>query len=231
MAMRDADKDRHKNRPIQNTNSPRNEPVSYHELQQFLRNARANALQWEQRAKENEEAASQLTQIQQQLQAYQVEVKDLKEYAAQNNQKYLDEQKNYQQALSLYNEEKARATELLTKYEEASSERDNYVILYNEAQAQLKFERRSKASIKGWETRRKAENERLKREIADMVVLLRESLAIKDEAINNLYIVAERMDRIQSLVDSVEEETTGNPVGLVQKFKHIWLAIKEILSE
>ncbi|BAU05845.1 hypothetical protein [Fischerella sp. NIES-3754] len=64
-----------------------------------------------------------------------------------------------------------------------------------------------------------------------MVILLRESLASKDEAINNLYVVAERMDRIQSLVDSVEEETTANPVGLLQKFKRIWLAIKEILSE
>ncbi|BAZ70244.1 hypothetical protein NIES4106_50350 [Fischerella sp. NIES-4106] len=84
---------------------------------------------------------------------------------------------------------------------------------------------------KGWETRRKAENERLKREIAQMVVLLRESLVSKDEAINNLYVVAERMDRIQSLVDSVEDETISNTVGLIQKFRRIWLAIKEILSE
>ncbi|MDZ8262209.1 MAG: hypothetical protein RMY63_28045 [Nostoc sp. ChiQUE01b] len=103
--------------------------------------------------------------------------------------------------------------------------------LYNEAKVKLKHERRSKASIKGWETRRKAENEKLKREIAQMVVLLRDSLASKDEAVNNLYVVAERMDRIQSLVDSVEEETTNNPMGLVQKFKRIWLAIKDILSE
>jgi hypothetical protein len=106
-----------------------------------------------------------------------------------------------------------------------------YLTLYNQAKAELKYERRSKASIKGWETRRKAENERLKREIAEMVVLLHKSLASKDEAVNNLYIVAERMDRIQSLVDSVEDETTSNPMGLVQKFRRIWLAIKEILSE
>jgi hypothetical protein len=229
--MRDADKDRRKNRPVKNNNPPAKEPVSYHELKQLLMNARANALQWEQRAKENQEAASQLTQVQQEIQANQIEVNELRERAAQNYQKYLDEQKNYQQALSRYNEEKARANELLAKYEEVRSERDNYLILYNEAQAQLKFERRSKASIKGWETRRKAENERLKREIAEMVILLRESLASKDEAIKNLYVVAERMDRIQSLVDSVEEETTANPVGLLQKFKRIWLAIKEILSE
>ncbi len=106
-----------------------------------------------------------------------------------------------------------------------------YLGLYNETKAELKHERRSKASIKGWETRRKAENERLKREIAQMVVLLRQSLESKDEAVNSLYVVAERMDRIQSLVDSVEEETTNNPMGLVQKFKRIWLAIKDILSE
>ncbi|WP_414562442.1 hypothetical protein [Anabaena sp. CCY 9613] len=231
MAMRDADKDRRKNLPIKNTNPPAKEPLSYHELKQLLMNARAKALQLEQRAKENQEAVSLLTQVQQENQAYQVEVKELKAYATQSYQKYLNEQKNYQQAVSRYHEERARATELLTKYEEVKSERDNYVILYNEAQAQLKFERRSKAGIKGWETRRKAENERLKREISEMVVLLRESLESKDEAINNLYVVAERMDRIQSLVDSVENETTGNPVGLVQKFKRIWLAIKEIISE
>ncbi|WP_414590377.1 hypothetical protein [Anabaena sp. CCY 9614] len=229
--MRDADKDRRKNLPIKNTNPPAKEPLSYHELKQLLMNARAKALQLEQRAKENQEAVSLLTQVQQENQAYQVEVKELKAYATQSYQKYLNEQKNYQQAVSRYHEERARATELLTKYEEVKSERDNYVILYNEAQAQLKFERRSKAGIKGWETRRKAENERLKREISEMVVLLRESLESKDEAINNLYVVAERMDRIQSLVDSVENETTGNPVGLVQKFKRIWLAIKEIISE
>jgi hypothetical protein len=185
----------------------------------------------QQRAEENQKAAYELIQVRLDLQTYQVKVSDLEESAAQNYQKYLDEQKNYQEALALYNEEKARANELLVQYEKVSSERDNYLTLYNEAQTQLKFERRSKASIKGWETRRKAENARLKQEIADMVVLLRDSLASKDEAINNLYVVAERMDRIQSLVDSVEEDTTSNPVGLVQKFKRIWSAIKEILSE
>jgi L-rhamnose mutarotase len=187
--------------------------------------------EWQQRAKENQDAVSQLTQIQQDIQIYQVEVNELRKRAAHNYEKYVDEKDNYEQALNRYNEEKARADELLAKYQKISSERDNYLTLYNEVKAELKHERRSKASIKGWETRRKAENEKLKREIAEMVVLLRESLTSKDEAVNNLYLVAERMDRIQSLVDSVEEETTGNPMGLVQKFKRIWLAIKEILSE
>lgn len=230
--MRRADRrDSNYDNAVNHPRSRQKEPTSVHELKQLLMTARANWNEWEQKAKEYQEAASQLTQVQQEIQAYQVEVNELNERVAQNYQLYLDEQQNYQQTLCLYNEEKARATELLAKYEVASSERDNYLTLYNEAQAQLKYERRSKASIKGWETRRKAENERLKREIAEMVVLLRESLASKDEAINNLYVVAERMDRIQSLIDSVEEETTSNSVGLIQKFRRIWLAIKEILSE
>lgn len=142
-----------------------------------------------------------------------------------------DEKQNYQQILSSYHAEKTRFSELLGKYKEVTSERDRYIVMYNEVKEELKFERRSKASIKGWETRRKIENQRLKQEIAEMILLLRESLSSKDEAINNLYIIAERMDRIQSLVDSVEGETINTPVGMVQKFKRIWLAIKEILSE
>jgi chromosome segregation ATPase len=171
-----------------------------------------------------QEATSQLVGVQQNIQTYGIEVNRLKELVAHEKQ-------NYQHTFCLYEEEKTKATKLLAKYEEVTSERDKYVILYNETQTQLKFERRSKASIKGWETRRKAENERLKQEISDMVVLLRQSLTSKDEAINNLYVVAERMDRIQSLVDLVDEETTSTPMGMVQKFKRIWLAIKEILSE
>ncbi|RUT08158.1 hypothetical protein DSM106972_013260 [Dulcicalothrix desertica PCC 7102] len=203
----------------------------YHEAKAKTTELIAQRDELQKRAAENQKAAYELIQVQLDLQTYQVKVNDLEESAAKNYQKYLNEQKNYQEALASYNEEKARASELLAKYEEVSSERDNYLTLYNEAQTQLKFERRSKASIKGWETRRKAENEKLKREIAEMVVLLRDSLVSKDEAINNLYVVAERMDKIQSLVDSVEEDTTNNPVGLVQKFQRIWFAIKEILSE
>ena len=175
---------------------------------------------------------SQLVHIhQQEIQTYQLEANELKERVTQNYQLYVNEQQSHQQTLCLCNEEKVRGTELLTKYESVNSEREMYLGLYNEAKAELKHERRSKASIKGWETRRKAENEQLKREIAQMVVLLRESLKGKNEAVKSLYLVAERIDRIQSLVDSVEEETTNNLMGLVQKFKRIWLAIKDILSE
>ncbi|MEH2239050.1 hypothetical protein [Nostoc sp.] len=276
---------------INNLRSQQKEPASYHDLKVSLMTVRANFEETvsqrdeaEKRAKEYQEAATQLVHVQQDIQSYQIEANELKELVnknylfyideQENHQKtlylyneekakisqlvhvqqreiqtcqleanelkeqvtqnyrfYIAEQENHQQTLCLYNEQKARATELLTKYEAVNSEREMYLSLYNDAKAELKHERRSKAGIKGWETRRKAENERLKREIAQMVLLLRESLESKDEAVNSLYVVAERMDRIQSLVDSVEEETTNNPMGLVQKFKRIWLAIKDILSE
>ncbi|MGJ5631276.1 hypothetical protein [Nostoc sp. CALU 1950] len=292
MAMRRGDRrDSNYDNAVNNPRSKQKEPTPYHELKLSLMTVRLNLEEaaserdkWQQRAKENEEAASQLVHVQQEIQTYQIETNELKEQVTQNYRFYIDEQENYQktlclykeekakisqlvhvhqreiqtcqleanelkervtqnynfyideqkshqQTLCLYNEEKARATEFITKYEAVNSEREMYLSLYNETKAELKYERRSKASIKGWETRRKAENERLKREISQMVVLLRESLESKDEAVNSLYVVAERMDRIQSLVDSVEEETTNNPIGLVQKFKRIWLAIKDILSE
>lgn len=272
--MRDADKDRRKNRPINNSNPPAKEPVSIHELKQLLMNARADRIEWEKRAKAKEEEAKkvieQLTEVEQ---SYTIQAQDLKRKSDENYQLYLSEQskytnatleltkvseelnfslsevsnlqkqvsetlslyqseqENYQQTLLLYQTEQTKFSELEASYNEVVSERDKYIILYNEAKKELKFERRSKAGIKGWETRRKKENQKLKQEIAEMVVLLRESLASKDEAINNLYVVAERMDRIQSLVDSVEEDTTNNPVGLINKFKRIWSAIKEILAE
>jgi hypothetical protein len=39
------------------------------------------------------------------------------------------------------------------------------------------------------------------------------------------------MDRIQTLVDSVEEDSQSNPLSLLQKFKRIWQAVKDILAE
>ncbi|WP_375513118.1 hypothetical protein [uncultured Nostoc sp.] len=289
MTMKRGDRrDSNYDNAINNPRSRQKEPASYHELKLSLMTVRANfeeaASQRDEAEQRAKETASQLVHVQQKIQTYQIEANklkelvtknyrfyideqenhqytlylyneekakisqlvhvhqqeiqtcqleanELKERVTQNYQFYVDEQQSHQQILYLYNEEKARVTKLLTKYESVKSEREMYLGLYNEAKAELKHERRSKAGIKGWETRRKAENERLKREIAQMVVLLRESLESKDEAVNSLYVVAERMDRIQSLVDSVEEETTNNPMGLVQKFKRIWLAIKDILSE
>jgi len=224
---RTSDDDNARNNPT----SRRQEPVSYHELKQFLMNARSERDEWRQRAKENEAAATQLVCVQQESVAFQLKASEWEERAIQNNELYLKEQQNYQQAICLYNEEKAKANEWFTKYEEADTQREQYLTLYNAAQTQLKYERRSKASIKGWETRRKRDNDRLKQEIGEMTVLLRESLVRKDEAINNLYVLAERMDRIQNLVDSVEEESTNTPISLLHKLKRIWLAIKDILEE
>lgn len=133
--------------------------------------------------------------------------------------------------LILYNEEKSRSSELLLKYEQAQVETQHYLTLYTETQAQLKLERRSKAGIKGWETRRKRENQRLKQEIGEMTLLLHDSLARKDQAIAHLDDLAERMDRIQRLVDSVEGDPTNNPANLLQKVARIWQAIKDILAE
>jgi hypothetical protein len=153
-------------------------------------------------------------------------------------QKYQSTLTLYQEAetqshsyLTLYTQEQARSGELLVKFETAQAERQHYFTLYDEAQAQLKLERRSKAGIKGWETRRKRENERLKQEIGEMTVLLRDSLTRKDQAITNLEDLAARMDRIQSLVDSVEQESTNNPVNFLQKIARMWQAMKDILAE
>ncbi|MBW4442167.1 MAG: hypothetical protein KME10_13210 [Plectolyngbya sp. WJT66-NPBG17] len=144
---------------------------------------------------------------------------------------YQESQTQFQSYLTLYESEKTRGDELSVKFEEIQAERDRYLTLYNESQNELKFERRSKAGIKGWETRRKRENERLKQEIGEMTVLLRDSLERKEEAVNSLYVVAERMDRIQRLVDSVDDDAAANPVGMIQKLQRIWQTVKEILAE
>jgi hypothetical protein len=184
-----------------------------------------------QEQKSLQETVTQLTYIQQEFQTSQFEIDKWKERTAQNYQLYLGEQQNYQQTLYLYDQEKTKSTELLTKYNEADAKRVQYLTLYNETQVQLKYERRSKAGIKGWETRRKRENQQLKQEIGEMTVLLHESLTRKDEAVDSLYLLAGRMDRIQQLVDSVEVESTNSPVGLIQKLRLIWISIKDILTE
>lgn len=215
--------------------SRREEPASPRELNQLLttvRSQRDEAKSAQDKAEQHlQETTAQLVHVQQEFQTSRFEVDEWKERTTQNHQLYLCEQQKYQQTLCLYDEEKVRATELLAKYEEADAQSTQYLTLYNESQAQLKYERHSKAGVKGWETRRKLENKRLKQEIAEMTILLRDSLERKGEAVENLYIVAERMDRIQRLVGSIEEESTNTPVGLLQKLRQIWLAIKDILAE
>lgn len=142
-----------------------------------------------------------------------------------------DSQAQAQSYLTMYDSEKVRGDELVIQLNEVQGHRDRYLTLYNETQSELKTERRSKAGVKGWETRRKKENEKLKQEISEMASVLRDSIERKDEAIDSLYSVAERMDRIQRMVDSVDDDTATNPIGMVQKLQRMWQAVKEILAE
>ncbi|MGB3615162.1 MAG: hypothetical protein WBA10_15320, partial [Elainellaceae cyanobacterium] len=70
----------------------------------------------------------------------------------------------------------------------------------------------------------------LKQEIGEMTLLLRDSLERRDAAVGNLEELATRMDRIQNLVDSVEDGV-DTPIGLLQKFRRIVQTVREILAE
>jgi hypothetical protein len=176
---------------------------------------------------------TQVLQLSQKFESSQIEISEWRERAMQYQQLYLGEQEKYEQTTCSYEEEKKKALELIAKYAEADSQRIKYFTLYGETQAQLKKERKSKAGIRSWETRRKVENQRLKEEIAEMTVLLRESLLRKGEAVDNLYALADRMDQMQQLVYSVEDESEAviHQTGLRQKIKRIWMSIQDILAE
>jgi chromosome segregation ATPase len=240
-------------------NHPRSrqpEPLSYHELKQLYSNARADRTELQEtlrtKAQEFEQVRrlyleeqqkyeevqsqsysylKQYEQAQVQATSYLTQFQEAQTQAQSNLALYQEAHTQFQSYLTLYQSEKTRGDQLLVQFEEVQAERDRYLTLYNESQDELKFERRSKAGIKGWETRRKRENQQLKQEIAEMTVLLRDSLEHKEEAVDSLYAVAERMDRIQRLVDSVDEDSTTNPVGMIQKFQRIWQAVREILAE
>ncbi len=206
---------------INNPRSRQSEPTSSKELKQLLNNTRLD----------RDEAKDQVKEKAQQLEESQRLYQEQQEELQSTIVLYQQTQEQASSYLALYTEEKARSSEFEVKYNEARQESQNYLVLYKQIEQELKIERRSKAGIKGWETRRKRENERLKQEIGEMSVLLHESLRKKDRAIANLEEVAARMDRIQSLVDSVDGEVGDNPVGMLQKLQRIWSAIKEILSE
>lgn len=244
--------DRRDNSDDNNLNNPRSrstEPASYHDLKASLMTVRAQKTELQQLVQETEKQVEQnrhlyLEEQQKHQSAIALFQGEQQKYQTtftlfqEEQHKYQTTLTLYQEAqtqaqsyLTLYTQEQARSGELLVKFETAQAERQKYLTLYDEAQAQLKLERRSKAGIKGWETRRKRENDRLKQEIGEMTVLLRDSLTRKDEAITNLEDLATRMDRIQSLVDSVEQESTSNPVNFLQKIARMWQAMKDILAE
>lgn len=223
MAMRRADRGNDSDDNfVNNPRSRQVEPISTHESKQLILTLRAQKDELQQKVKATEHRVEHTHHLYlEEQQRYQTTLT-----------LYQEVQTQAQSYLALYDQEKAKSSELLVQFEAVQAERDQYITLYNEAQDQLKFERRSKAGIKGWETRRKRENERLKQEIGEMTVLLRDSLARKDAAISNLEELATRMDRIQHLVDSVEDDSTANnPIGLLQKFRRIWQAIQDILTE
>jgi len=234
--MRRADRrDDSDDNSIHNPTSRQSEPTSPHELRSLLLKARSDRDELRQSNQTLEQKAQQNHQLY--LEAQQKQQTALTLYQ-EEQQRYCSTLTLYQEAhtqaqsyLTLYNQEQAQTIALSAKYEIAAAERQNYFTLYNQAQDDLKFERRSKAGVKGWETRRKRENERLNQEIGEMTLLLRDSMNREEGALINLDAIATRMDRIQSLVNSVEAEPTNNPLGLLQKFQRIWQTVKDILAE
>jgi phage regulator Rha-like protein len=166
-----------------------------------------------------------------QLQLSKAEGNEMRSQADENYRLYLDEQEKYQTIFALYNQEQALSAQLLIQYQEENTLKLNYLAKYDELQTELKSERQSKARIKGWQTRRKNENERLKQQIGDIVILLRDSLERKEESIYHLYLIGDRMDRIQRLMDSVEQESNRDPVKLLEKLMRVWLLVQKILAE
>lgn len=172
-----------------------------------------------------------LSDVQQKLELSESQGNEMRSQADENYRLYLDEQEKYQTIFALYNQEQARSAQLLIQYQEENTLKLHYLAKYDELQTELKAERQSKARIKGWQTRRKNENERLKQQIGDMVILLRDSLERKEESINHLYLIGDRMDRIQRLMDSVEQESSRDPVKLLEKLMRVWLLVQKILAE
>jgi chromosome segregation ATPase len=239
---RDSNHDNALNHP----KSRASEPVSANERNSLVMTLRANVKEAEKAKQESEQQVQDLQNLYQveqeryqstlvlyqQAQAYQPIYEEEKARNSTLLLKFEETNQKFQQYFNLYNEEKTQNSNLVLQVQAAQAETEQYLTLYNASQAELQTERRSKAGIKGWETRRKKENERLKQEIGEMVALLRDSMERKEEAIANLENLADRMDRIQSLVDSVESDaTTTTPLGIVAKFKRIWGAIQAILAE
>ncbi len=220
---------------IRHPTSRQAEPTSPHELKSLLLKARSDRDELRQRTQELEQQHhTALTLYQEEQQRYHSTLTLYQE----EQERYRSTLTLYQEAhtqaqsyLTLYNQEQARSQELATQYETAVTERQHYLTLYNQAQDDLKFERRSKAGIKGWETRRKRENEQLKQEIGEMTVILRDSMHREEDALTNLEAIATRMDRIQTLINSVDAEPGDNAIGFLQKLQRIWQAVKEILAE
>lgn len=211
------------------------EPTSAYELKQLLTNLRIDRNELQDKVKTEQKRAEEnqtlYLETQQKYDSAIVLYEQEKTKSGELLVQFQEVEIQRQQYFSLYQQEQAEREHYVVLYQQVQQERDNYVTLYNQAISDLKFERRSKAGIKGWETRRKRENERLKQEIAEMTLILKESLERKEEAVESLYTLANRMDRIQRLVDSVEDTPSNNPLTMIEKLKRAWQAVKEILAE
>jgi hypothetical protein len=122
---------------------------------------------------------------------------------------------------------RSQRDEFKREFEKAESNRVRYLTLYNESQTELKYERESKAGIESWKTRLQLENQKLKQEIAEMTVLLGESLAKKDQAINSLYALAQDMEQNQQLVDSLRSQRDDFQF----KFNHEQKCLQETVTQ
>lgn len=236
MAMRRADRrDDSYDNALHHPAARQPEQLSYHEVRTRWLTTRTERDELRQRSEALEQQAQQSQTL---YLAEQQKYQSALTLYQEEQQRYQSTLTLYQEAhtqaqsyLTLYNQEQTRALDLTAKYQQAETERQHYLTLYNQALDDLKFERRSKAGIKGWETRRKRENDRLKQEIGEMTVLLRNSMNREEDALTNLDAIATRMDRIQSLINSVDEDPGENAIGFLQKLQRIWQAVKEILAE
>jgi chromosome segregation ATPase len=220
---------------VNHPQSRRAEPTSSHELKQIVNNLRFDCGELRDKVKtEQKRAEDNQTLYQEAQQKHETAIALYEQEKTKSGElliQFEEVQIQREQYFSLYQQAQTEREHYVTLYTQVQQERDNYVVLYERAIEDLKFERRSKAGIKGWETRRKRENERLKQEIAEMTIVIKESLERKEEAVESLYALANRMDRIQKLVDSVEDTSSSNPLTVIEKLKRAWQAVKEILAE
>jgi hypothetical protein len=182
-----------------------------------------NARKYPQIRKDESTSPQELKQVLMTVRSNLVEAKDeIKTLKIQQE----DDQQKIQETFELYRQEKDKSIEILFKYSESERQKIQHFDLYTESQLKLKEARKTIASLKGWATRRKKENDNLKQKISGMVIQLRESYTREDEAIKNLYGLAERMDKIQKVLDPVNEEYVS-----AEQLTRISILLKVILDE
>jgi chromosome segregation ATPase len=182
-----------------------------------------NARKYPQIRKDEPASPQELKQLLMTVRSNLVDAKD--EIKTLKTQQESDQEK-IKETFELYSQEKYKLSELTHKYIEIDTQRSHYLALYDESQTKLKEARKTIAGLRGWSTRRKKENEKLKQDISEMVVRLRDSFIREDEAIRSLYGLADRMDKIQKVLDPVNEADVS-----VEQLARISVLLKVILDE